>query len=216
MDHANVPQTTINRLPIYLRCLMKAQEMRMPVINSLGIAEMAGTNAPQVRKDLSYLGELGTRGIGYDVDALIAHIYRWLGLTSDRRTAIVGFGRLGSALLGYGGFGERGFTVVAVFDADRGKVGTRPLGIEVYDVADLEPVLQELLVDIVIVTTPAEKAQAVAERVAAAGVKAILNFAPVRLELPNDVAVRQVDLSTELQILSFYLAGQKKDDTPAS
>ena len=85
MDHENVPQTTINRLPIYLRCLLKAQAMRMPVINSLGIAEMAGTNAAQVRKDLSYLGELGTRGIGYDVDALIAHISRWLGLTADRR-----------------------------------------------------------------------------------------------------------------------------------
>jgi redox-sensing transcriptional repressor len=210
MEHANVPQTTINRLPIYLRCLLKAQEMRMPVINSLGIAEMAGTNAPQVRKDLSYLGELGTRGIGYDVDSLIAHISRWLGLTKDRRVALIGYGRLGSALLGYGGFGERGFSMVTIIDADPDKIGTTPGGIKVEPIDDLEQVLQDLLVEIVILTTPIEAAQPVAERVAAAGVKAILNFAPVRLELPPDVAVRQVDLSTELQILSFHLASQQK------
>lgn len=210
MDHTNVPQTTINRLPIYLRCLLKAQEMRMPVINSLGIAEMAGTNAAQVRKDLSYLGELGTRGIGYDVEALIAHISRWLGLTKDRRVALVGFGRLGSALLGYGGFGERGFSVVTIVDADPAKVGTKPGGIKVESIDDLEQVLQDLIVEIVILTTPVEAAQKVAERVADAGVKAILNFAPVRLELPAEVAVRQVDLSTELQILSFHLAGQQQ------
>jgi redox-sensing transcriptional repressor len=212
MDHHNVPQQTINRLPIYLRCLAKAQEMNMPVINSVGIADMAGTNAAQVRKDLSYLGELGTRGIGYDVDALIAHISRWLGLITDRRCAIVGFGRLGQALLGYGGFGERGFSVVAVFDSDPAKIGTRSLGFDVTDIADLEQTLQDLLVDIVILATPAEAAQAVAERITSAGVKAILNFAPVRLELPTDVAVRQVDLSTELQILSFHLAAVRKRD----
>jgi redox-sensing transcriptional repressor len=213
MDHGNVPQTTIGRLPIYLRCLMRAQEMNMPVINSVGIAEMAGSNAAQVRKDLSYLGELGTRGIGYDVESLIAHISRWLGLVTDRRCAIVGFGRLGSALLGYGGFGERGFAVVAVFDDDPGKVGTMANGIAVTATADLESCLHDLLVDIVILTTPAAVAQEVAERAVAGGVKAILNFAPVRLELPTDVAVRQVDLSTELQILSFHLAAvRKKDD----
>lgn len=211
MDHSTVPQTTINRLPIYLRCLLQAQAMRMPVINSLGIAEMAGTNAPQVRKDLSYLGELGTRGIGYDVDSLIVHISRWLGLTADRRTAIVGFGRLGQALLGYGGFGERGFSVVAIFDADQAKVGTRPGGIAVSDIAELETVLGELLVDIAILTTPVAVSQHVAERIVAGGVNAILNFAPVRLELPPEVAVRQVDLSTELQILSFHLAGRHND-----
>jgi redox-sensing transcriptional repressor len=165
-----------------------------------------------VRKDLSYLGELGTRGIGYDVDALIAHISRWLGLITDRRCAIVGFGRLGQALLGYGGFGERGFSVVAVFDSDPAKIGTRSLGFDVTDIADLEQTLQDLLVDIVILATPAEAAQAVAERITSAGVKAILNFAPVRLELPTDVAVRQVDLSTELQILSFHLAAVRKRD----
>ncbi len=210
MDQQSVPQTTINRLPIYLRCLIRAQSMRMPVINSVGIAEMAGTNAPQVRKDLSYLGELGTRGIGYDVDALIAHISRLLGLTRDRRAAIVGFGRLGSALLGYPGFGEHGCAVVAIFDSDPAKIGTLPLGIEIRDVADLESVLRELLVDIAILTTPVEVAQTMAERVAAAGVTAILNFAPVRLEIPPEVAVRQVDLSTELQILSFHLAERRR------
>ncbi len=208
MSHQNVPQTTINRLPIYLRCLLQAQAMRMPVINSLGIAEMAGTNAPQVRKDLSYLGELGTRGIGYDVDSLIAHISRWLGLTSARRLAIVGFGRMGGALYSYAGFTEHGFEVVSILDADPAKTGIDVGGVVIRSVDDLEEVLAADGVEIAVITTPAAAAQAIAERVTAAGVKAVLNFAPVRLELPGDVAVRQVDLSTELQILSFHLAGR--------
>jgi redox-sensing transcriptional repressor len=210
MNHQDVPQTTINRLPIYLRCLLQAQAMRMPVINSLGISEMAGTNAAQVRKDLSYLGELGTRGIGYDVDSLIAHISRWLGLTQERRIAIVGFGRMGGALYSYAGFAEHGLQVVAILDADRTKVGVDVGGVIIRDVAELEDVLAAEHVEIVVLTTPGAAAQDVAARVAAAGVKAILNFAPVRLELPPDVAVRQVDLSTELQVLSFHLAGQSQ------
>jgi redox-sensing transcriptional repressor len=208
MSQQDVPQTTINRLPIYLRCLLQAQSMRMPVINSLGIAEMAGTNAPQVRKDLSYLGELGTRGIGYDVDALIAHVSQRLGLGQDRRVAIVGFGRMGGALYNYGGFTEHGFSVVAILDADPAKIGMDLDGITIRHVDDLEDVLAAQQVDIVILTTPAAVAREVSERAVSAGVKAILNFAPVRLDLPVDVAVRQVDLSIELQVLSFHLADQ--------
>jgi redox-sensing transcriptional repressor len=208
MSQQDVPQTTINRLPIYLRCLLQAQSMRMPVINSLGIAEMAGTNAPQVRKDLSYLGELGTRGIGYDVDALIAHVSQRLGLGQDRRVAIVGFGRMGGALYNYGGFTEHGFSVVAILDADSTKIGVDLDGITIRHIDDLEDVLAAQEVDIVILTTPAAVAREVSERAVSAGVKAILNFAPVRLDLPVDVAVRQVDLSIELQVLSFHLADQ--------
>jgi redox-sensing transcriptional repressor len=201
-----VPEQTINRLPIYLRCLIQAASLDMPVINSLGLARMASTNAAQVRKDLSHLGELGTRGIGYDVEALIAHISRELGLTASRRVAIVGFGRLGGSLFGYSGFSERGFEIVAVFDADPSKVGTQIAGVTVRSIDELESGLAEAGVEIVLLTTPADVAQDVADRVVAAGVYAILNFAPVSLAVPDDVKVRHVDLSVELQVLSFHLA----------
>jgi redox-sensing transcriptional repressor len=208
-----VPEQTINRLPIYLRCLVQARAIGMKLVNSLQLAQMAGTNAAQVRKDLSYLGELGTRGLGYGVGALIMHVSEVLGLSESRRVAIVGFGRLGGALLGYQGFSDHGFDIVAVFDADPAKVGNRvdrrgpvPDGLCVRPVDRLEDDLRDLGVGIVILTTPAECAQATAERIAASGVRAVLNFTPVRLELPAEVRVRPVDLSVELQVLSFYLA----------
>jgi len=206
MSPQEVPEATIGRLPIYLRCLVQAQSMRMPVINSVGIANMAGTNASQVRKDLSHLGELGTRGIGYDVDSLVAHISRRLGLTRSRKVAIVGFGRLGSALRAYGGFQDRGFSVVAVFDADAEKAGVCTGDLKVSPMDDLEKVVRKCGVDIAMLATPADVAQEVAERLVASGVRSILNFAPVQLELGDDVRVRQVDLSAELQILTFHLA----------
>jgi len=213
MTNVDVPPTTIQRLPIYLRCLMQAQAMRMPVINSLGIAEMAGTNAAQVRKDLSYLGELGTRGIGYDVDSLIAHILKWLGLTEVRRSAIVGYGRLGSSLQSYPGFEDRGFVMVAILDADPEKVGQRVGDIVVDPIGDLERIVAEKNVEIILLTVPAEVAQAVADQAVSAGVKAILNFAPVRLDVPSDVAVRHADLSVDLQVLSFHLNKTRTTDS---
>lgn len=203
---AHVPDQTINRLPIYLRCLNQARAVGIAVVNSLQLAQMAGTNAAQVRKDLSYLGELGRRGIGYDVEGLIAHISEVLGLTEKRRVAIVGYGRLGGALHGYRGLTDRGFDIVAVFDNDPSKVGTQAGEVTVAPMADLERLLRELDVEIVILTTPTAVAQEIAERVAAAGVRAIMNFTYQRLELPEDVHVRPVDLSVELQVLSFYLA----------
>jgi len=204
MEH--VPDQTINRLPIYLRCLNQARAVGIAVVNSLQLAQMAGTNAAQVRKDLSYLGELGTRGIGYDVEALIAHISDVLGLTEKRRIAIVGYGRLGGALHGYRGLADRGFDIVAVFDDDPAKVGTVDGDLTIASIDDLERGLAELDVEIVILTTPTFVAQEIAERVAAAGVRAIMNFTYARLELPEGVKVRPVDLSVELQVLSFYLA----------
>lgn len=201
-----IPQITIQRLPVYLRCLLQAQAVRMPLINSIGIAEMCGTNAAQVRKDLSYLGELGIRGTGYDVEDLIAHISRVLGISERRRAAIVGFGKLGGALLGYSGFGERGFEIVAVFDVDPTKIGTVAGDLVVRSMDDIETVLVEEEIEIVIMATPPAATRAAAARVVAGGVKAILNLAPVNLDVPEDVIVRQVCLSTDLQILSFYLA----------
>jgi redox-sensing transcriptional repressor len=207
-DHVNqVPETTIERLPVYLRCLHEAQAMRIPVISSEGIAQMAGGNAAQVRKDLNYLGELGTRGIGYEVDSLAGHIARALGLTQQRRVALVGLGRLGGALLSYGGFGDRGLTWVAVYDADPDKIGSLAgSGLSVLSIDDLAATLPGLGPDIAVITTPAQSAQSVADALVAAGIRSILNFAPVTLDVPAQVTLRQVDLSVELQILSFHLA----------
>lgn len=204
MEH--VPDQTINRLPVYLRCLNQARAADIDVVNSLQLAQMAGTNAAQVRKDLSYLGELGTRGIGYGVQALLTHIATVLGLAEKRRVAIVGYGRLGGALHGYRGLADRGFDVVAVFDDDPAKIGTRAGDLTVLSVAGLEKELRDLDVEIVILTTPTSVAQEIAERIAASGVRAIMNFTYARLELPDEVKVRPVDLSVELQVLSFHLA----------
>lgn len=209
---AQIPQITIQRLPVYLRCLLQAQAIRMPVISSIGIADMCGTNAAQVRKDLSYLGELGIRGTGYDVEDLVGHISRVLGITERRRAAIVGFGKLGGALFGYSGFAERGFEITAVFDADPAKIGTPAGDLVVRSVDEIETVLAEEDVEIVIMATPPAVTQAAANRVVAGGVKAILNLAPVNLDVPDDVIVRQVCLSTDLQVLSFYLAQGGSDE----
>ena len=150
MAPSKVPPTTVQRLPVYLRCLVQASALQMPVVNSVQIAEMAGTNAAQVRKDLSYLGEFGTRGIGYDVDSLIAHLSKQLGLTEHRRVAIIGYGRLGSALQSYAGFEQRHMKVVAVLDADPAKIGTQVDGVTVESIQDLAEVVSRERVEIVV------------------------------------------------------------------
>jgi len=210
-----VPEQTVSRLPVYRRCLMQASAIGVQVINSLQLAQMAGTNAAQVRKDLSYLGELGTRGIGYDVAALRGHLSEVLGVGERRRVALIGFGRLGGSLLGYRGFFERGFDIVAVFDVDPVRVGTLvdwhgavPKGLTVRSIEHIERDLLDLDVEIVMLAVPMEVAQVMAERVVRGGVSAILNFAPVALELPEHVLVRSVDMSTDLQVLSYHLSRQ--------
>jgi len=203
----HVPNTTVQRLPSYLRCLIDEQSHGVAVANSVRIAELAGTNAAQVRKDLSYLGEYGMRGIGYDVDGLVKHLTRWLGLEHVRRAAIIGYGRLGSALLGYGGFQDRGVSIEAVFDVDPQKIGTRTdSGLTVAPLSELESRVAADNIEIAILTVPAGVAQQVVDQVAAAGIKAVLNFAPAKLNVPEGVAVRQADVAAELQILSFHLS----------
>lgn len=205
-QHSGIPPLTIQRLPLYLRCLIQLQSQRVDVVSSERIAELAGTNAAQVRKDFSYLGEFGVRGLGYEVDSLVVHLSRWLGLQRTRNVAIIGYGRLGAALQGYGGLQDRGFLVRAVFDSDADKVGMSVSGgITVESMNRFAEVAKENDIELAIVTVPASAAQGIAEKVVAAGVKGILNFAPQRLELPSDVAVRQADLAAELQILSYHL-----------
>jgi redox-sensing transcriptional repressor len=168
------------------------------------LAARAGVNAAQVRKDLSQLGSYGTRGVGYDVAYLVRQINRELGLSTDRRVAIIGVGNLGHALARYGGFGDRGFRMVAAFDTDADTVGERIGTVEVHPMHDLGAVVRAQRVDIALLTTPGAVAQDVTDALVAAGVTSILNFAPVRLQVPGRVAVRQVDLGVELQILSYY------------
>jgi redox-sensing transcriptional repressor len=199
-----IPQATVARLPLYLRALEEFAVERAATISSEALAARAGVNAAQVRKDLSYLGSYGTRGVGYDVAYLVREINRQLGLGEARRVAIVGAGRLGQALGGYGGLSARGFTVVAAFDNDSEKIGS-PLGsVHVSPVSEMGEVIAGERVAIAIVTTPASAAQTVVDDAVAAGVKSILNFAPTTVSVPAGVALRQVDLGIELQILSFY------------
>jgi len=203
----HVPNTTVQRLPSYLRSLIEEQSRGVEVANSVRIAELAGTNAAQVRKDLSYLGEYGMRGIGYDVDGLVRHLTRWLGLEHVRKAAIVGYGRLGSALLGYGGFQDRGVSIEAVFDVDPDKIGRRTdSGLTVEDLSGLASTVESECIEIAILTVPAVVAQQVVDAVVDSGIKAVLNFAPARLTVPEGVTVRQADVASELQILSFHLS----------
>jgi redox-sensing transcriptional repressor len=199
-----IPQATVARLPLYLRALEEFAVERAATISSEALASRAGVNAAQVRKDLSYLGSYGTRGVGYDVAYLVREINRQLGLGEARRVAIIGAGRLGQALGGYGGLPARGFNVVAAFDNDPDKIG-QPVGpVKVRPVLGMGDVLAGERVAIAIVTTPATAAQTVVDAAVDAGVKSILNFAPTTVSVPTGVAIRQVDLGIELQILSFY------------
>jgi redox-sensing transcriptional repressor len=179
-------------------------EQASSTVSSEELAEAAGVNSAKVRKDLSHLGTYGTRGVGYDVAYLIHQIRRELGLTQHWPVVIVGVGNLGHALANYRGFGERGFRVVALADADRAKVGERVNGLAVRHVEELPEIVRNEDVAIGVICTPAAAAQEVAELMVEAGIRSILNFAPSVISVPSGVSVRKVDLSIELQILSFY------------
>ena len=199
-----IPEATVARLPVYLRCLLEVADTKTATVSSERLADLAGVNAAKVRKDLSYLGSYGTRGVGYDVEFLLYQISRELGLTQDWPVVIVGLGNLGHALANYRGFSARGFRVVALFDADASKVGEKIGELAVRHLDDLDAVAEAEHPAIGVIATPAPAAQSVADRLVAAGVSAILNFAPVVLSVPPTVSIRKVDLSIELQILSFY------------
>jgi redox-sensing transcriptional repressor len=211
-----IPEATVARLPVYLRVLQELQSQQIQTVSSERLAEAAGVNPPKVRKDLSYLGSYGTRGVGYDVEYLIYQISRELGLTQDWPVALVGMGNLGQALSGYKGFPERGFRIAAAFDKDPDRIGEDVGGnIVVEDIDDLERSLKEKGIAIAIIATPAAAAQETAERLVAAGVRSILNFAPTVLTVPERIHLRQVDLSVELQILAFYeqrAAGRRRTE----
>jgi redox-sensing transcriptional repressor len=199
-----IPDATVARLPLYLRALHSVAEAGTATLSSDALATAAGVNSAKVRKDLSYLGSYGTRGVGYDVAYLVHQISRELGLTQRWAVAIVGIGNLGHALARYGGFATRGFRVAALLDADPSRVGEWVDGVAVSHVDDMVDVVREREVSIGVIATPAGVAQDVCDRLVAAGVTSILNFAPTVLSVPPGVDLRKVDLSIELQILSFH------------
>jgi redox-sensing transcriptional repressor len=200
----DIPEATVARLPIYLRALTSLSESGTATCSSEQLAVAAGVNSAKLRKDLSYLGSYGTRGVGYDVDYLRYQIAREIGVTQDWPVVIVGIGNLGHALANYSGFRSRGFRVVALLDANPERHAETVAGVEVRPFDELERIVRENGVAIGVIATPAPAAQDVADRMVAAGVTSILNFAPNVLTVPEGVDVRKVDLSIELQILAYH------------
>ncbi len=200
---SSIPVATVSRLPLYLRCLGEI-EAGQATCSSEQLAENAGVNPAQVRKDLSYIDPPGVRGVGYHVAELRALLRRELGLTKEYRVAIAGAGNLGRALTLYPSFGQTGFNVVAILDTAESKIGTIIGSLQVQPLDRLEDAVVERGASIGIIATPADAAQDVADRFVDAGVRSILNFAPAVLKRPSGVEVRRVDLSTELQILAYH------------
>jgi redox-sensing transcriptional repressor len=207
-----IPEATVARLPVYLRALSALAESGVSTVSSEELAVAAGVNSAKLRKDLSHLGSYGTRGVGYDVDYLVYQISRELGLSQDWAVVIVGLGHLGHALANYGGFVSRGFAIRALVDADPALVGAEVAGLRVSPLSDLERLIRQHGIAIGVIATPAEGAQEVCDRLVAAGVSSILNFAPTVLVVPDEVEVRKVDMSIELQILAFH--EQRKVSSP--
>lgn len=202
--HRVIPEATIERLPVYHRCLLQLQAEDRPTVSSEQLADLAGVNAAKVRKDLSYFGTYGTRGVGYEVDQLLVEVRRELGLTHVWPCVIVGAGNLGSALAKFAGFKDRGFSVVAAVDVDPTKVGQRLGDLVVHHDDELPALAREHRIAIGIITTPPAAAQEAADQLIGAGVRSILNFAPTVLDVPEDILVRDVDVAVELQILAFH------------
>jgi redox-sensing transcriptional repressor len=199
-----IPEATVARLPVYLRALVSLADRGIGTCSSEELAGAAGVNSAKLRKDLSYLGSYGTRGVGYDVEYLRYQIAREIGVTQDWPVVIVGIGNLGHALANYSGFSSRGFRTVALLDSDPARAGEAVGDLYIRPFAELESIVADQHVAIGVIATPAASAQDVCDRLVACGVTSILNFAPTVLAVPDGVDVRKVDLSIELQILAYH------------
>ena len=203
-----IAESTVRRLSLYLSFLEGIERQGVKTISSDELARLGGTTSAQVRKDLSLFGSFGKRGLGYAVPELSSKLREILGLEKQWRVVIIGAGKIGAALARYRGFAERGFLVTAVYDADETKIGKKWESLTVRPVAELEKDASKQEFDIAVVATPAENAQSVVKQIVRAGIKAILNFAPIQLSVPNDVTVRTVNMAMELEGLSFALANR--------
>ncbi len=200
-----IAESTVRRLAIYLRLLEEFDGKGAATLSSEVLARRAGTTSAQVRKDLSFFGSFGKRGLGYDARALAVQLRKILGLTRRYRVLLLGAGRLAGALVQYARFAESGFDIVAVVDKDPQKIGNRWGEVVVEDVKQLETLVREKHVEIAILVTPAESAQELVDRLITCGIHAVLNFAPVQLHVPDDVEVKNVNLAVELETLSYAL-----------
>jgi redox-sensing transcriptional repressor len=213
MNQRMVPDVVVRRLTQYYHALRYCQDHGTEIISSQTLGEMLNVTAAQIRKDLSFFGGFGKQGIGYNVDTLLEHLERILGLQRTWRVAIVGLGNLGRALLHYQGFAREGFQVVALFDNDPRKIGTKIGELTIHDDKEIGQVVPTLGIRIALLSIPPEKAQEVTDVLMQAGVRAILNYAPITLKVPEGVWVRQMDPLVALQSMTYYLTGI--DETPA-
>jgi redox-sensing transcriptional repressor len=203
-----VAESTVRRLSLYLRFLEEFEHDGVATVSSGALASRGGTTSAQVRKDLSFFGSFGKRGLGYPVPELAGRLRQILGLERRWQVAVIGAGKIGGALVQYRGFQQRGFDIIAIFDADPGKVGRQWNGLRIHDVSELEHDLARTPVDIAVLVTPADVAQPLTDRLVSLGVKAILNFAPIQLNVPDEVAVKTVNLALELETLSYALVNR--------
>jgi len=201
-----IPEATVIRLSIYSRQLSNLRKAGVETVSSEEIANSVGVSSAQVRKDLAYFGEFGTRGVGYPVDELLGNLTKILGLNREWNLAIIGAGKLGSALALYEGFRQRGFSIRAIVDVDQKRVGVDLAGVVVDPLDRLEALVKERDINIGIITVPAAQAQQITDRLVGAGVAAILNFSPQVLRVPPEVVLRNVDLAVNLKVLSFNLS----------
>jgi redox-sensing transcriptional repressor len=203
-----IAESTVRRLSLYLRFLEEFEQQGAATVSSEALAHRGGTTSAQVRKDLSFFGSFGKRGLGYRVPELATRLRQILGLVRRYRLAVVGAGKIGSALVQYGGFRQRGFDIIAIYDLDPVKIGRQWNGLVIQDSADLPRGLRALQPDVVVIATPPDPAQEIADIAVAAGVRAILNFAPVSLAVPEAVTVKTVNLAMELEALSYALTNR--------
>ncbi len=207
MKHLKIPKPTVKRLAIYYRCLVKMKENGTEKTSSKEISEALGLKSTQVRKDLSYFGEFGKRGVGYDVEKLAFKLKEILGLKRNWNIAIVGAGNLGSAIANYAGMEKNGFKVVAAFDVDNNKIGKMIMpGVNVSNISDMKNKLEEENVEIAILAVPASSAQKTAEELVSYGIHGILNFTPTSLSLPEEISVEDVDFVISLKSLTFEIS----------
>jgi len=208
MKSLRIPEATITRLSIYSRYLEQLDKKDIDTVSSVDIAKGVGVSPAQVRKDLAYFGEFGTRGVGYNVKDLMQYTKKILGVNRSWNMILVGAGNLGTALCMYREFRARGFHIVGVFDNDLSKIGKtidRSMDLVVKPLEEMGKVIKKENVDIGIIAVPARAAQEVADMMTKDGLKAILNFAPVTINVPEDVRVRNIDLSVKLEVLTFHL-----------
>ncbi len=206
MKVEKISELTTNRVSIYLRCLNELAAQGAKTVSSDGLAKQFHLNSAQIRKDLAYFGEFGVRGVGYYVEDLRGQLTKILGLEKKHRIGIVGAGRLGTALADYYEFSQANFTVAALFDTDENKIGQKVGDIEIFDIKNFADTVKKVKIEVAVIAVPAEHAQVVLEQITEAGIKAVMNFAPIPLKISGGVKLKTVDLTISLEGLSYFLA----------